>query len=187
MACRITGIEASAVSPSASSLTGISRQQSNCNCSCFKAERRVSSLTASSSTLPKIIPAARGWSSLICSRRSRKNARSSSCGRLAVIPAPSPLRPSAAIAPRCARRERASSPIWSTSKEGVAGIRVMKPTPQESCSNRGSYKPCCTFAALSEISQVTLRPRLLFRCIGGRLRVPIETSDSAHQESQWTA
>ena len=148
-ACRITGMASNAVAPSASRQIGTSRQQSNSRFCPDNAASRSSLLLASSAGSTKIMPAASGTSLPMCISASHKAPWNRACGKPAVIPAPSPLRPSAAIAPRCARRERASSPICRSSWHGAAEVCTIKPTPQESCSNRGSYKPCCTGCRLS--------------------------------------
>src|SRR5690606_20726465 len=58
------------------------------------------------------------------------------------MPAPSPESGSDPVAPRCSRLRRTvracSTRVWDASPVRVA----TKPTPQASCSSRGSYIPC---------------------------------------------
>jgi hypothetical protein len=61
-------------------------------------------------------------------------------GIAVIMPTPSLLLPSAAMAPRCARRASAVRAWVRISWEGILRSVATKPTPQESWSKRGSNR-----------------------------------------------
>ncbi len=63
------------------------------------------------------------------------------CGICTRMPAPSPMRGSAPVAPRCSRLQRMRRPSWTIKCDLRPLISAMKPTPQESLSSAGSYRP----------------------------------------------
>src|SRR5271170_3519587 len=67
-----------------------------------------------------------------------------------VIPMPSLDLPSAATAPRCSRRASAVSAFSRMSCEGMLVRVATKPTPQDSCSKRGSTKEVWELSGRSE-------------------------------------
>src|SRR5437867_8444384 len=66
-------------------------------------------------------------------------------------PAPSPVLTSQPQAPRCFRFSSATMPSWTILCDFSPFSRTMKPTPQESCSYRGLYKPLVWWVHLSAI------------------------------------
>ncbi len=97
------------------------------------------------------------------------------CGICTRMPAPSPARGSAPTAPRCSRLQR----MASASSISLCDLRplmsAMKPTPQESLSSAGSYRPCADGADLSappakRAAPRAVRPALRPICFA-RLRV----------------
>src|SRR4051812_22335616 len=59
-----------------------------------------------------------------------------------MIPAPSPESVSQPQAPRWPMFSSISSERWTIRFDGLPLMWATNPTPQESCSKRGSYKPC---------------------------------------------
>src|ERR1043166_4479010 len=57
------------------------------------------------------------------------------------MPAPSPVLPSASTAPRCQTAFSAAIAASTTWRRGWPSRAAMTPTPQASCSSRGSYRP----------------------------------------------
>src|SRR5690606_3055589 len=71
------------------------------------------------------------------------------------MPAPSPASGSAPTAPRWVRLARIFSPsrtVWWLLRFLMSAT---KPTPQESCSLRGSYRPVRLLVALGDIDNLT--------------------------------
>ena len=141
--CSMAGTLASAVGPRTDGSTGTLRQPSGRSPSA----RSVSSIArramrrarpaAGRNNMPTAISGPRASAS--CSpTSSRIRSRRPASG--SVMPAPSPVFASAAIAPRWVSRESASSASGRIRRDGPACDSATKPTPHASWSNRGSYR-----------------------------------------------
>src|SRR5580704_288259 len=88
------------------------------------------------------------------------------------IPAPSPVFFSAPHAPRCSRFKR----IWTPSRTILLDLRPLrsttKPTPHESCSYWGSYRPCLGGKPVCVMSHLLPGPPggAISAAVGRRLR-----------------
>ena len=58
------------------------------------------------------------------------------------MPAPSPVSGSAPVAPRCSMLHKAPNPVCTMRWLATPLTCTTNDTPHESCSKRGSYKPC---------------------------------------------
>ncbi len=138
--CSIPGSVASARSPQADGSTGTVRQPATSS-----STRAISSLiiarAASAvrlSWLRNTLPAAKR--SLISKPHSSPTARKNPVGDFISSPQPSPVLPSAATAPRCVRRARAEIAVLTTQWLGKSSRLAIRPKPQLSRSNAGSYR-----------------------------------------------
>src|ERR1051325_338084 len=144
--CRITGSAALAVSPKVPLLTGTLRQprkvcpssrtiRSNsashrCRCSRMGGRKtRPDPYCFSSGS--RIFASSHAW-------------RKKRCGICTRIPAPSPVLFSQPQAPRCRRLTRMVMASRTIARDLRPLTLTTNPTPQASCSYRGSYRPCLT-------------------------------------------
>ena len=146
-AWRITGIAASTASPRPVVSVGTSRQPSSgwpssaMKCSnCCDGEGARARRPAAGSTWPRRIRRAAAGSRPLASRPVAQQARR---GSGSGMPAPSPTSGSAPTAPRWSRLSRICRPWRDRSSCDLRPLMLAtKPTPQASCSFRGSYRPC---------------------------------------------
>ena len=143
---RTTGSTFLTLSPRPELSTGTSRQPSNCwpsaaifSATSFSHAARAAASRGRNSIPTPYSPAGGSWilPQPISSRRNWS-------GIWIKIPAPSPANGSAPTAPRCVRFFRICKPWHIMSWLCLPLIWATKPTPQASCSWRGSYKPCCS-------------------------------------------
>ena len=136
----ISGLDSSAIGPTASKFTGTSRQK----------KTSIPSSIASASTMRRHCSAtflSRGRKAMPTpylprSGRFGISRRKNSSGIWVIMPAPSPVRESPPTAPRCMSRSRTSMPFSTISCFLAALMSATSPTPQASCSFIESYIPC---------------------------------------------
>lgn len=142
--------------PSRSGVTGTSRQPRTVRFSSAAMASICSTATACAvpSAGRKAMPTAQPASGSSNPATSRRNAS----GTWDRIPAPSPESGSDPVAPRCSRFRNTvracSTSVWLASPVRLA----TKPTPQASCSLRGSYMPCWAGRPSMGDQAVVLRP-----------------------------
>ncbi len=133
---RMRGIALSAMRPRASGSVGTSRQhRTSRSCEARQRSSTASARVSSSGRNTMPTPSRRS-----CERWLPVSARRSARGTAVIRPTPSLLLPSAAVAPRWARRESAVRECWTISCVGWPVSVATKPTPQESWSKRGSIR-----------------------------------------------
>ncbi|ACL33554.1 hypothetical protein HAPS_2103 [Glaesserella parasuis SH0165] len=133
--CLIVGISARAISPNTEGLIGTSRHAGIPNVSWVNSSLIISiySLTKASSRGKKICPTPKIFAKV--KPLSAATARKKLSGICKERPQPSPVLPSAKIAPRCCIRDKPKIPLRTTLWLCTPSILAIKPNPQFSRSN----------------------------------------------------